>query len=311
MHSQTQYASRQALIGAFMVLAAAITVSSKAIMVKLAYAYAAPFPVDASTLIALRMAFSAPFFIAMAVWARASGSTPNVTSRDASIIAVLGVVGGYGPMLLDFAGLVYVTAGLERIILYIYPTIVVVISAVIFKHRIGRRVYFALLATYAGVALAVGHDALTLKSGSADTMFGAALVAASAITYAGYLIVSGRLIPRVGAIVFTAYTMLAATVASAAHYASTAHQVTIFELPAQVYLLSLLMAVVATVLPAILLNVGIHRIGSSKAALISSIGPVSTILLAYIFLSEEITLLQLAGTGLVLMGVMAISLGKK
>lgn len=293
-----------------MVLAAAITVSSKAIMVKLAYAYATPFPVDASTLIALRMAFSAPFFIAMAVWARASVLTPNITSRDASVIAVLGVVGGYGPMLLDFAGLVYVTAGLERIILYIYPTIVVVVSAVIFKHRIGRRVYFALLATYAGVTLAVGHDVLILKSGSADTMFGAALVAASAITYAAYLIVSGRLIPRVGAITFTAYTMLAATVASAAHYASTAHQVTIFELPAQVYLLSLLMAVVATVLPAILLNVGIHRIGSSKAALISSIGPVSTILLAYIFLSEEITLLQLAGTGLMLMGVMAISLGR-
>jgi drug/metabolite transporter (DMT)-like permease len=142
-------------------------------------------------------------------------------------------------------------------------------------------------------------------------MFGAALVAASAITYAGYLIVSGRLIPRVGAITFTAYTMLAATVASATHYASTAHKVTLFELPAQVYLLSLLMAVVATVLPAILLNVGIHRIGSSKAALISSIGPVSTILLAYIFLNEAITLLQLAGTGLVLMGVMVISLGKK
>lgn len=159
--------------------------------------------------------------------------------------------------------------------------------------------------------MAVEHDVLTLKSGSADTMFGAALVAASAITYAAYLIVSGRLIPRVGAITFTAYTMLAATVASGAHYASTAHKMTIFELPAQVYLLSLLMAVVATVLPAILLNVGIHRIGSSKAALISSIGPISTILLAYIFLSEEITLLQLAGTGLVLMGVMAISLGKK
>lgn len=137
MHSQTQYASRQALIGAFMVLAAAITVSSKAIMVKLAYAYATPFPVDASTLIALRMAFSAPFFIAMAVWARASGSTLKITNRDAGIIAVLGVVGGYGPMLLDFSGLVYVTAGLERIILYIYPTIVVVISAVILKHRIG------------------------------------------------------------------------------------------------------------------------------------------------------------------------------
>lgn len=311
MQTQKQQAARNALIGALMVLAAAITVSSKAIMVKLAYAYATPFPVDASTLIALRMAFSAPLFIALAFWARASAATPTLTRQDAIIIAVLGVLGGYGPMLLDFEGLVYVTAGLERIILYIYPTVVVVMSAIIFKHRIGKRVYFALLATYAGVALAVGHDVLVLKTGSADTMLGASLVAASAIAYAAYLIVSGRLIPRVGALAFTAYTMLAATVASGAQYASTTHQVTILNLPAPVYWLSLLMAVVATVLPAILLNVGIHKIGSSKAALISSIGPVSTILLAYLFLGEAITCLQLVGTGLVLVGVLAISLGKK
>ena len=311
MQSHTKQASRDALIGALMVLAAAVTVSSKAIMVKLAYAYAEPFPVDASTLIALRMAFSAPFFIALAIWARASDSAPKISSQDAWAIALLGILGGYGPMLLDFAGLVYVTAGLERIILYIYPTIVVLLSAAIFKHRIGKRVYFALLATYAGVALVVGHDVLTVKSGSAETILGASLVAASALAYAVYLIASGRLIPRIGASLFTAYTMLAATAASAAHYAGTSHQVTILHLPTQVYFLTMLMAVVATVLPAILLNVGIHKIGSSKAALISSIGPVSTIFLASIFLGEGITLLQLAGTCLVLIGLLAISLGKK
>jgi drug/metabolite transporter (DMT)-like permease len=267
--------------------------------------------VDASTLIALRMAFSAPFFIALAIWARASDTVPKISSQDAWAIALLGILGGYGPMLLDFAGLVYVTAGLERIILYIYPTIVVLLSAAIFKQRISKRVYFTLLATYAGVALVVGHDVLNVKSGSAETILGASLVAASAVTYAAYLIASGRLIPRVGALLFTAYTMLAATVASAAHYAGTKHQVTILHLPTQVYLLSMLMAVVATVLPAILLNVGIHKIGSSKAALISSIGPVSTIFLAYIFLGEGITLLQLAGTSLVLIGVLAISLRMK
>lgn len=288
-----------------MVLAAAVTVSSKAIMVKLAYVYA----VDASTLIALRMAFSAPFFIALALWARTSAS--KLTSRDSWMLAVLGVLGGYGPMLLDFAGLVYVTAGLERVILYVYPTVVVILSAMLFKHRIANRVWFALLATYAGVGLVVGHDILILKSGSADTMLGAALVLASAIAYAGYLVCSGWLIPRVGSSLFTAYTMLAATVTSVLHYASTAHAVSIFHLPAQVYWLALLMAVLATVLPAILLNAGIHRIGSSKASLISAIGPVSTIFLAYIFLGENITLLQLAGTGLVLIGVMAISMGKK
>ena len=311
MHSQTKQAARNALIGALMVLAAAITVSSKAVMVKLAYAQSAPFTVDASTLIALRMAFSAPFFIALAFWVRTSAATPKITSRDAGIIALLGVLGGYAPMLLDFEGLAYVTAGLERIILYIYPTIVVIISALLFKQRVGKRTYFAILLTYAGVALVVGHDVFLLKTDSAETMLGAGLVAASAITYAAYLIVSGQLIPRIGALAFTAYTMMAATVASAAHYASTSHPVTIFNLPTPVYWLSLLMAIVATVLPAIFLNVGIHKIGSSKAALISSVGPVSTVFLAYIFLGEQITWLQIAGTLLVLVGVLVISLAKK
>ena len=307
MHSQTQHDSKNTFIGILMVLAAAVTVSSKAIMVKLAYVYA----VDASTLIALRMAFSAPFFIALALWARSSASNLNMTSRDAWMIAVLGIFGGYGPMLLDFAGLVYVTAGLERVILYVYPTVVVILSAILFKYRIANRVWFALLATYAGVSLVVGHDILILKSGSADTMLGVVLVLASAVTYAAYLVCSGWLIPRVGSSLFTAYTMLAATLASGLHYASTAHAISIFHLPSQVYWLALLMAVVATVLPAILLNAGIHRIGSSKASLVSSIGPVSTIFLAYIFLGENITWLQLAGTSLVLIGVMAISMGKK
>jgi drug/metabolite transporter (DMT)-like permease len=311
MQSQTKQNARNALTGALMVLAAAITVSSKAIMVKLAYAQVAPFPVDASTLIALRMAFSAPFFIALAFYVRASVVTPKITSLDAGMIAVLGVFGGYAPMLLDFEGLAYVTAGLERIILYIYPTIVVVMSALLFKHRIGKRAYFAILATYAGVALVVGHDVFVFKTGSTETMLGAGLVAASAIAYAAYLIVSGWMIPRVGALAFTAYTMLVTSVASAAQYASTTHQVTIFNLPAPVYWLSLLMAIVATVLPAILLNVGIHKIGSSKAALISSVGPVSTIFFAYVFLGEQITWLQIAGTLLVLVGVLVISLAKK
>lgn len=227
------------------------------------------------------------------------------------MVVLLGVVGGYGPMFLDFAGLVYVTAGLERVILFVYPTVVVVLSALLFKHRIGKIVYFALLTTYAGVALVVGHDVFTLKTGAAETMLGAALVLASAISYAAYLVFSGRLIPRVGASAFTAYSMLALTAASGTYYATTTHNVSIMHLPAQVYWLSLLMAVVATVLPTVLLNVGIHRIGSSKASLISSIGPVSTIFLANTYLGEGITLLQLVGTGLVLIGVLAISMAKK
>lgn len=302
MKNQAHQASNHAFIGALMVLAAAITVSSKAIMVKLAYAY----PVDAITLIALRMLFSAPFFIALALWTRASAGAPIISRRDGWIIFVIGVLGGYGPMWLDFAGLAYVSAGLERIILFLYPTLVVLITAVVFKQRIGKREIFALIATYVGVALVVGHDLTALKTSTSGTMLGVALVAASAFVYAVYLVFSGRIIPRVGSLQFTAYSMLAATITSGLHFAATTHTVSVMHLPAQVYWLSLLMAVVATVLPAVLLNAGIHRIGSNKASLVASVGPVSTILLAYIFLGEAITWLQLAGTTLVLLGVLVI-----
>ncbi|MGB4811879.1 MAG: DMT family transporter [Methylophilaceae bacterium] len=306
MQKPQNHHTRYALIGAALVFIAAVTVSSKAIMVKLAYAY----PVDASTLIALRMAFSVPFFIGLAVWARASASTPKLTRKDAYLIAVMGVLGGYGPMWFDFAGLAYVTAGLERIILYIYPTIVVVMGAVLFKQKISKAAYYALGITYIGVIIAVGHDVFSLKSDASGTLLGVMLVTISAFAYAAYLVASGRLIPRVGAAAFTAYTMLVAAVTSLVHYASTSHQVTIFNLPKSVYIIGLLMAIFATVLPAILLNLGIQRIGSSKAALISSVGPVSTILLAYVYLGENITLLQIIGTGLVLVGVLIVSLSK-
>lgn len=304
---QSSNASSSALIGSLMVVAAAVTVSSKAIMVKLAYAY----HVDAATLIALRMAFSAPFFVALALWARASSGASAITRRDGWIIAVLGVAGGYGPMWLDFEGLAYVSAGLERIILFLYPTMVVMLSAMLFKQPVGRRELFALAASYAGVGLVVGHDLNMPLPGTDKTMLGAVLIFASALTYAGYLVYSGRMIPRVGASAFTAYTMLSATLASGVHFAATEHTVAVTDLPMQVYALSLLMAVVATVLPAILLNAGIHRLGSNRASLVSSVGPVSTIYLAYAFLGEDITWLQLVGTGLVMVGVLAITVGRK
>ena len=306
MNPATPRHPRTLMIGILMVLVASVTVSSKAIIVKLAYAY----PVDAATLIALRMAFSIPFFLALAVWA-GRNSTSAVSRRDAWRIGVLGVVGGYGPMWLDFAGLAYVSAGLERIILFLYPTMVVMMSAVLFKQRIGARELFALITGYLGVGLVVGHDISLLKNGAENTLLGAGLVFASAIVYAAYLVYSGRLIPRIGSARFTAYTMLMAACTSGVHFAATNHLVPILDLPYQVYALSLLMAVIATVLPAVLLNAGILRIGSSQASLVSSVGPVSTILLAYMFLGEDVTWLQLGGTALVLAGVLAITLGRK
>jgi drug/metabolite transporter (DMT)-like permease len=184
---------------------------------------------------------------------------------------------------------------------------VVMLTAILFKQRITKRELFALVLTYAGVGLVVSHDlGMTSLQGS-QTMQGIALVFASAITYAAYLVFSGRLIPRVGSSLFTAYTMLAATAASAGHFAATPHQTALLHLPIQIYFISIAMALVATVLPAVLLNAGIQRIGSNKASLVASVGPVSTIFLAYMFLGEDITWLQLCGTGLVMTGVWVIA----
>lgn len=206
--------SRDAFFGALLVLAASVAFSSKAIMVKLAYAY----DVNAETLIALRMAFAAPFFIALAVWVHVRANAPAISRRDAWGVLLLGSVGGYVPMWLDFAGLEYVTAGLERVILFLYPTMVVLISAWMFGQRVGRREVYALLVSYVGVVLAVGNDLAVLKSGAGQTLFGAGLVLVSALSYAGYLVASGRLIPRLGSSAFTAYTMLVAGVSSGVHF---------------------------------------------------------------------------------------------
>lgn len=289
--------------GAMLVLLSSIAFSSKAIMVKLAYVY----HIDAATLIALRMLFAIPFFAGLGVWAMRQGLPVPMTGKDWMTLALLAIVGGYGSMWLNFEGLRYVSAGLERVILFLYPTLVVAMSAVFLKHQITRREWFAMVTSYVGVVLVVWHD-VAFVSGSAETLYGAWLVLLSAIVYAGYLLVSGQLIPRLGASRFTALTMSLATFASACHFGVSESFDGLADLPSAVYVLAFLMAMIATVLPSVLMNLGIHQLGSRKASLISAIGPVSTIVLAYLFLGESLSWIQGLGTALVLAGVMAVSL---
>lgn len=290
--------------GATLVLLSSIVFSSKAIMVKLAYVY----HVDAANLIALRMAFALPFFVALGWWAARQGSPATLTIKDWSWLAILAVIGGYGSMWLNFEGLRFVSAGLERVILFLYPSLVVVMSAIFLKHHITRREWFAMTVSYAGVVLVVWHDIELSGLHSSETMYGAWLVLLSAVVYAGYLLGCGQFIPKLGATRFTALTMGIAAFASACQFGISGSTKEIMALPHQVYALAILMAIVATVLPAILMNVGIHQLGSRKASLISAIGPVSTILLAYLFLGEQLSWIQGAGTVLVMMGVVAVSM---
>lgn len=294
-------ANRDALVGAAFVFVSAIAFSAKAIFIKLAYVYA----VDAVTLMTLRMLIATPFFIVMALWASRDKSMARLRLRDWLSILALGLAGMYLSQLFDFLGLEYVSAGMERTILFLYPTFVVIFNALLTGKVVGKREVMALLLSYSGIVL-VAMDQIAFEN-SKNTMLGAGFVFISAMTYAGYLVGSGRAIHLVGVQRFSGYTMTVACIAVLAHF-STQHSLSSLALPRQVYVLGFVMAIISTILPVVLLNAGIKKVGSSAASLISSVGPVSTVLLAAVFLQEAITLKQLAGTGLVLAGVLIITL---
>jgi drug/metabolite transporter (DMT)-like permease len=301
--AQNIHVSRQQVAGIVFALVAAIGFSAKAIMVKLAYHDT----VDPITLLALRMAFALPFFLVVAARENRNKHSQPLTARDKLAVIGLGFIGYYLASYLDFLGLQYISAGLERLILFLYPTMVVLISALVFGDRIGRTARFALLISYAGIALVFLHD---MKATELDALTGSVLVFGSALAYAVYLVGAGHTIARIGASRFTAYVMTVACAACLVQFAVT-HPVAALKLPARVYALSIGMAVFSTVLPAFLLAAAMRRIGSMHTSMIGSIGPVSTILLAYVFLGERMSPEQIAGSVLVMAGVLMISLKKR
>ena len=274
--------------------------SFKAILIKLAYAAA---PVDAITLLALRMLYSAPFFVAMAWWAGRRGGP--IARRDLLAILWLGFLGYYLASLLDFMGLRYVTASLERLILYLYPTMVVLLSALFLGKPVTRRAVGALVLSYAGIALVFRHDAAV--GDSAATLVGGGLVFASALCYAVYLVSAGGVIGRIGSMRFTALAMLASTLFVLAHFA-IARPLAALDVPASIHGLSIAMAIAATVLPTWLVAEAIRRLGANGTSLVGSLGPVFTIALGYWILGEPVHWIQLAGAALVLAGVTLVTL---
>ena len=294
---------RDGLLGVILALLAAVGFSLKAILVKLAYLDG----VDAVTLLALRMAFSMPFFAGVALWI-SRRRVAALDWHDRMLVLGLGLVGYYLSSYLDFMGLQYISAGLERLILFLYPTMTVVLSALIYRRAIGGKIIAAMLLCYAGIALVFLHDA---GAGQEKIALGASLVFLSTLSYSIYLVGAGHAIARIGTARFTSYAMIVASLACLVQFAAT-HPPASLDLPWRVYRLSIAMAIVSTVLPVFLLSYAIRSIGSGRASLIGSVGPVSTIYLAYLFLGERISALQIAGSMLVLAGVLVISLsGKK
>lgn len=293
-----------AAVGLLLGAVGAVGFSAKAVIIKLAYAY----PVDAVTLLALRMLFSLPFFAAMAVWSGRNHAYRM--GRDDWIgILALGFLGYYLASYLDFLGLQYIPAGLERLILFLYPTMVLLLSAFILRQPITRLHVLALALSYGGIVL-VFFDNLRLGESAGETALGSLLVFGSALAYAVYLVWGGGLITRLGAVRFTAYAMTVASAFCILQFVLT-RPLAALDLPAPVYGYAVLMAIVSTVFPVWAVSEGIRRVGASRVALVSAVGPVATIFLGYLFLAEPITAIQLAGAALVLAGVMMLSLQKQ
>lgn len=297
--------ARHAYLGVACVLIGTIGFSGKAVIVKLAYQY----PVDVMTLLALRMICALPFFIAMAMWTGLSGGGASTTRNDWLAIVGLGFIGYYLSSYLDFAGLQYISAGLARLILYLYPTLVLILSALFLGQAIRARHMLSLALSYGGIVL-VFYEQMGIGGDHHALLLGGSLVFASAATYAIYLLAGSRIVLKLGSMRFTAYTSIAACVFVIAHFMIT-HGPSALAVPHQVYWLALLMAVFSTVLPLWLMAEALRRIGANQAALVACFGPISTFVLARIFLDEPIGAVQLFGAVLVLAGVMLVSVRPK
>lgn len=284
----------------------AVCFSTKAIFVKLAYRDT---DIDAVTLLALRMLFSLPFFLFSAGISSNKATNVRFTGNQWIAVAVIGCLGYYVSSLLDFLGLQYITAGIERLILFIYPTLVLLLSSMVFKTKITSWQWLALLVTYLGLIAACIPEIQATDAGE-NFWKGSLLILVCALTYAMYIVGSGKLIPIVGASKFNSYAMSFAAIAVLIHFFVTSSH-SLFHQNATVYLYSFAMAIISTVIPSYLISEGIKRVGSGNAAIIASVGPVSTILQAAIFLYEPIKALQLVGTGLILAGILMVGQKKQ
>lgn len=277
-------------------LAGAVGFSFKAILVKLAYRYG----VDAITLLALRMAFALPFFLAMGVVAERRASAP-ISRADGGRLIALGVFGYYLASYLDFVGLQFISAALERLILFLYPTLVILLAALFLGQPVRPRTLAALALCYAGIALAFVHD-LNLGGERTAVLMGGAAVFASALSYALYLLGSGQVVTRLGATRVTAWATSVACLLCLGQFL-VLRPLGALALPIEVYGLALAMALVSTVFPVWLLTEAIRLIGAGPVALAGTLGPVLTMLFGWLLLDETIGVGQSAGAVLVVGGV--------
>jgi drug/metabolite transporter (DMT)-like permease len=284
-----------------------ILFSTKAILIKLCFKTT---NIDASSLLMLRMLFALPFYAAAMWYYFANQQLKKVKPSTYFAAGLIGLLGYYMSSLFDFIGLQYVSASIERIILFIYPTLAVLLNLLIFKVAITKRQWLAILITYIGIGLAYWGE-LNQIPDTKMFFFGTWMILLCAITFAFYLVGSGKIIPKIGAPQFTSLSMLAASVGIFIHYFVTHQQgvASIVDMPilysSSVWLV-IALAIIGTVIPSFLMSGGMKRIGSNDLAIITSIGPVSTLFQARWILNEAFSWEQILGTVFVVLGVILV-----
>jgi len=299
---------QQQSLGIVFALVGSLLFSTKAIFVKLAYQH----QIDTISLLLLRMIFALPFYIFMI--ARVAGSkwkSWKLIKRKFWIGLVgAATMGYYLSSLLDFLGLQFIDASVERLILFIYPTFIAIITFLVFKEKVTFLQSVALAISYAGLLFVFGHN-LNAISLDSDFWKGALLILGCALTFAVFLVMNQWLIPKFGATSFTSISMTVACLMVIIHFLSTQKISSLFTYPPIVYIYALSMATVATVIPSYIVNYAIQRIGATRSAILASVGPISTISLAYLLLGERLLPAQFVGAVLIILGVTVVSVEMK
>ena len=287
-------------LGIALAVLAALGFSFKAIFVKLAYAAAA---VDAVTLLTLRMTFALPIALWASLWL--CRAAPPLSRNDWGLLLALGVLGYYGASILDFIGLQYISAALERLILFIYPTLTVLIGVLFMGKALEKRQVAALALSYAGIGLAFAHD-LQVTDDMHAVLLGGAFIFGSALSYALYSAGAEVAIRRLGTLRFAALAIIVSTFATQLHFVLT-QPFSALAQPLEVYAYATAMALFSTVLPVFWQSAAVQRIGAARTVLIGTLGPMLTIFFAWLLLTEPVSIAQLLGAGLVLAGVLLVS----
>jgi drug/metabolite transporter (DMT)-like permease len=290
--------------GVILAIVGALMFSSKAILVKFSYEYG----LDKLSLLFLRMSFAFPVYLIIAIAQNRKSKSTGLSKKDWLVLVVIGIIGYYFASFLDFWGLQYIGAGMERLILFLYPTMTVILGAVILKKKIKKVQVLAIALAYLGIGIAF-YDKIKEEQND-DFWFGAGLVFLSALTFSFYLIGSEKLVSKLGVLKFTSYCMVISCIGVMIHF-NIQSDTSIFSYSWKAYTTALCVAVFNTIIPSFIISAAIFRIGSAKTSILSSVGPVFVLIVAAIFLDEEITTTKIAGAFVVIAGVWLISKGKE